>query len=101
LAPRRPPEITRFDICVLGALQHLMALLHLAEEVGRGRQQFEILPGQGTRLLGVQQRRMRLSPRQPATSIATPRELLVTTHRPSPPHRSQLHSRHPRHVSKP
>ncbi len=80
-APRGPPGITGFDIGMMGTLQRLPTLLHVAEEIGRGRQQLKVLPHQEARLVSPRERGVGLRPREPPTSIAAPRELIASTHR--------------------
>jgi hypothetical protein len=40
---------------VMGTLQCMATLIHMAKEIRRGCQQLEIVPGQGIRLVGPRQ----------------------------------------------
>jgi hypothetical protein len=46
-APRGPPTIATLGVKLLCALQRLQAVLDAAEEIGGGRQQLQVLWGQG------------------------------------------------------
>jgi hypothetical protein len=80
-APRGLPELAGLGMELLGALQRPQAVLDPAEEVGRGRQQLQVLPGQGRRPVGKRQRGVGVRPRQPPGGLAAPRQLPVATHR--------------------
>jgi hypothetical protein len=80
-APRGPPPIAALGVELLGALQRPQAVLDLAEEIGGGRQQLQILPCQGGRSVGQRQRGIGLGPRPPPSSLAPPHQLSTTAHR--------------------
>jgi hypothetical protein len=80
-APRGQPRLARLGMEPLGTLQRPQAVLDPAEEEGRGRQQLQVLPGQGRRPVGQRQRGVGLRPRQPPSGLAAPRQLPVATHR--------------------
>jgi hypothetical protein len=50
--PRGPPAIATLGVELVGALQRPQTVLDPADEVRRGRQQLQILPGQGGRPVG-------------------------------------------------
>jgi hypothetical protein len=80
-APRGPPNIAALRVELLGALQRSQALFDVAEQVSRGRQQFQILRGQGSGLVGQQQSGVGVRPRQPPGGLAAPRKRTVPAHR--------------------
>jgi hypothetical protein len=51
-APRGPPGIAALGMALVRTLQRPQAVLHVAQEQGRGRQQFQILGCQGRGAVG-------------------------------------------------
>jgi hypothetical protein len=63
-AARGSPRIPALEMSLVTALQRLPALCCVPQEIGRGRQQFEILSRQGGRLFGQRERGVDVGPRQ-------------------------------------
>jgi hypothetical protein len=80
-APRGPPEVAALGVELLGALQRPQAVLHTAEEIRGGRQQLQILPGQGGRPVGQGQRGVGVRPRQPSGRLAALHQRALRAHR--------------------
>jgi hypothetical protein len=80
-APRGPPMIASLGIQLVGALQRPETVLDVTEEVGRGRQQLQILRGQGSRPVGQRQRGVGIRPRQPLGGLAAPHQRTLRAHR--------------------
>jgi hypothetical protein len=84
-APCGPPEIAVLGMEPLGAPQGPQAVLQVAEEIGGGRQQLQVLTGQRGRAVGERQGGLGVGPRQPAGGLAATDELAIPDHPCSPP----------------
>jgi hypothetical protein len=80
-APCRPPGIAACGIQPLRALQGREAVLHVAEKIGRGRQQLQILRRQGGRLVSLRERGVGIGPRQPPGGLAASHQRTLRVHR--------------------
>ena len=90
-APGGPPGIAGLGMQLLGALQRPQAVLYVAPEIGRGRQQLQILRRQRRGLVGQRERRIGIGPREPPGGLAASHELAVPAHRARLPLASVLH----------
>jgi hypothetical protein len=79
--PRGPPRVSALCVELLSALQRSQALFDVAEQVSCGRQQLQILPGQGRRLICHQQRGVDIRPGEPPGGLPAARKLTVSAHR--------------------
>ena len=73
-------SFARVHVCMMGALQVAQVLVVVADHVGRGRQQLEVLRSQWGRLIGIRQRLVGVPPRPPRVGLTALFELVHRVH---------------------